>query len=74
MQTVADESHLLRRTKLAQEHRVLDGHQPIDRSIDEQQATTLHVYNTGLYQRPSILSIVHKVIVGLVAKLFCQGG
>lgn len=74
MQAVTHEPHLLGRTKLAQEHRVLDRHQPIDGSIDEQQPTTLHVNNTSLYQGPGVLGIVHKVIVGLVAKLFCQGG
>lgn len=74
MQALTDKPHLLGRAKLAQKHRVLDRHQTIDCSIDKQQTTILHVYNTGLDQRPSILGVVHEVVVVLVAKLFCQGG
>jgi hypothetical protein len=71
VQTVTYESHLLGRAELAQEHRVFNRHQAINGSIDKQQSATLHVYDASLDQRPSILGVVHEVIVVLVAKLLC---
>jgi hypothetical protein len=69
MRPALDKAELLGTPIFGQQHRILNGHAPVQDAIHEQQAAALLLHNPRLHQREGLLTPLHQLLPRAVAVL-----
>lgn len=72
MQQSRKEPALLRRAILHHQHRILNRHEPVVRSVDQKQPAARLVHDAQLNEREVLLRLVEELVFRRVAELLAQ--